>query len=200
MVRRSLSGRLENLAPTTLLRLISATSPSGVLEVDTNRGLLRLEVDRGRVPLPSPEKLKIAREVLASRSGEFRFLPCEVHHAGSEVLSLAEFAEAADPVRRGSGPVHAADPSAAGEGVASEGPKIHVLPSAPLLDPLDDLLSDLEFEVSSQLLAAEVGVVAEDPQRGLYETASSAVDVQLKFDACARRQRCRERRGVGGKR
>ena len=34
-MRRTLSGSLEHLAPAALLRLVSATSPSGVLEIDT---------------------------------------------------------------------------------------------------------------------------------------------------------------------
>ena len=161
---RTLSGRLEELAPATLLRLISATSPSGVLEIETEHGLLRLEVDRGRVPVPTPEKLEVARKVIAGHKGEFRFLPCGVHHESTEVLSLTAFAEAAGPVGRGRKLDHLVDESDPENTATSDRPKIHVLPSAPLSDPLDDLLSDLESDVSTELLLAEVGVVAEDPR------------------------------------
>lgn len=164
MKRRTLSGRLEDLAPATLLRLVSATSPSGVLEIETEMGLLRLEVDRGRVPVPSAEKLEIAREVIRCRSGEFRFLPCGVHHADTEMLSLTAFAEAAGPVGRGMKLANLVDEPDTESTAPSESPKIHVLPAVPLSDPLDDLLTDLESEVSTDLILAEVGVMAEDPR------------------------------------
>ena len=94
-MRRILSGSLEHLAPTALLRLVSATSPSGVLELDTADGSLRLEVDRGRVKMPSRSELASAGRILACRRGEFRFSPHGVPPHEGEVLSLTAFAEAA---------------------------------------------------------------------------------------------------------
>ena len=95
-MKRTLSGSLEHLAPPALLRLVSATSPSGVLEIETPGGLLRLEVERGRVVVPSKEDLETAGQILNCQSGEFRFTPSEIHRLDGEVMNLTAFAEAAD--------------------------------------------------------------------------------------------------------
>ncbi|MBD3871624.1 MAG: hypothetical protein IFK91_01720, partial [Acidobacteria bacterium] len=49
--------------------------------------------------------------------------------------------------------------------------KIHVLPSEPPQNPLDDLLADLEVDASTELLIARVGVAVQDPRwwRGSLE-------------------------------
>jgi len=170
-VRRTLSGSLEHLAPPALLRLVSATSPSGVLEIETAKGLLRLEVERGRVAVPTKLDLERAAEILGSRRGDFRFTPGEIQHVEGVVMSLTAFAEAAgvaasnlqmellleDEFLETSNPLSQA--------------KIHVLPTEPLQNPLDELLSDLEAEAPGELLFARVGVVTQDPRwwRGALE-------------------------------
>lgn len=170
-MRRTLSGSLEHLAPPALLRLVSATSPSGVLEIETAKGLLRLEVERGRVAVPTKLDLERAAEILGSRRGDFRFTPGEIQHVEGVVMSLTAFAEAAgvaasnlqmellleDEFLEISNPLSQA--------------KIHVLPTEPLQNPLDELLSDLEAEAPGELLFARVGVVTQDPRwwRGALE-------------------------------
>ena len=170
-MRRTLFGSLEHLAPPALLRLVSATSPSGVLEIETAEGLLRLEVERGRVAMPTKLDLENAAEILGCRRGEFRFTPGEVQHFEGEVMSLTAFAEAAgaaasnlqmellleDEFLDSSNPLPRAN--------------IHVLPTQPLQNPLDELLSDLEAEAPGELLFAKVGVVTQDPRwwRGALE-------------------------------
>jgi hypothetical protein len=170
-VRRTLSGSLEHLAPPALLRLVSATSPSGVLEIETADGSLRLDVERGRVTLPAKHELEKAGKILASRRGEFRFTPGEIERLEGEVMSLTAYAEAAgaaasnvemellleEDLREVSRPLPRAN--------------IHVLPEQPPQNPLDDLLSDLEAEAPDALLFADVGVVTQDPRwwRGSLE-------------------------------
>jgi len=144
-VKRILSGSLEHLAPTALLRLVSATSPSGVLELDTADGSLRLEVDRGRVKMPSSSELASAGQILACRRGEFRFSPHGVPPHEGEVLSLTAFAEAAS----GAASNLEVDRLLKEELLEISQPlsrtKIHVLPSEPPRNPLGDLLADLEI-------------------------------------------------------
>ncbi len=170
-MKRALFGSLEHLAPPALLRLVSATSPSGVLEIETAEGLLRLEVDRGRVAVPTKSELEKAGEILSSRRGEFRFTPGEIQGVQGEVMSLTALAEAAgaaashlqmellleDEIKEISNPLSPAN--------------IHVLPTRPLQNPLDDLLSDLEAEAPGELLFAKVGVITQDPRwwRGALE-------------------------------
>jgi hypothetical protein len=171
-VRRTLSGSLEHLPPQALLRLVSATSPSGLLEIETADGLLRLEVERGRVVKPAKGDLEKAGEILGSRSGEFRFTPGEIQRLGGEVMSLTAYAEAAgaaasnlqmDLLLEDEFPEISNPPARA---------NIHVLPAQPLQNPLEELLSDLEAEAPGELLFANVGVVTQDPRwwRGALES------------------------------
>jgi hypothetical protein len=161
-VKRILSGSLEHLAPTALLRLVSATSPSGVLELDTADGSLRLEVDRGRVRIPSSSELASAGQILACRRGEFRFSPHGVPPHEGEVLSLTAFAEAAN----GAASNLEVDRLLKEELLEISQPlsraKIHVLPSEPPLNPLGDLLADLEVEARTGLIVERVGVAVQD--------------------------------------
>lgn len=170
-MRRTLSGSLEHLAPPALLRLVSATSPSGVLEIETRDGSLHLEVERGRVAMPEKTDLEEAGRILGCRNGEFRFTPGEIKRLDGDVMSLTAFADAAGAAASNlemellleedflevSRPLHQAN--------------IHILPSQPLQNPLDELLSDLEAEAPGELLFAEVGVVTQDPRwwRGALE-------------------------------
>lgn len=170
-MKRILSGSLEHLTPTSLLRLVSATSPSGVLELDTERGALRLEVHRGRVAVPSKHELAEAGEVLACREGRFRFLPRDIEPIEGDVISLSAFADAAGGAASDGAldrlleeellePAH--DPPTA---------KINVLPAAPPENPLDDLMTDLEIGPLDELHAANILVMAHDPRwwRGTLE-------------------------------
>ncbi len=179
-MKRALSGSLEHLSPPALLRLVSATCPSGVLELVTEVGSLRLEVDRGRVALPSADDLRHAARVLSRSEGVFRFEPAHIARIEGEALSLTAFAEAAFASRRGS---RSNDPALEIERLLDEEvfnlsqledrPNIHVLPTAPPQNPLEDLLADLEAEAPGELLFAQVGVVAQDPRpwRGSLENA-----------------------------
>ena len=171
-MRRTLSGSLEHLAPPALLRLVSATSPSGVLEIETADGLLRLEVERGRVAMPTKSNLEEAGEILGSRQGEFRFTPGEVERIEGEVMSLTAYAEAAGAAASNL----QIELMLEDESPESQSPlpqaNIHVLPTQPLQNPLDELLSDLEAEAPGDLLFANVGVVTQDPRwwRGALES------------------------------
>jgi hypothetical protein len=170
-VRRTLSGRLEHLAPPALLRLVSATSPSGVLEIETADGLLRLDVERGRVAMPSKPDLETAGKIIGCRSGEFRFTPGEIRRLEGDIMTLTAFAEAA-----GAAASHLEMELLLEEDIL-EAPdslpkaKIHVLPAEPLQNPLDELLSDLEAEAPGELLFAKIGLVTQDPRwwRGAFE-------------------------------
>jgi hypothetical protein len=170
-MRRTLTGSLEHLAPLALLRLVSATSPSGILEIDTAEGLLRLEVERGRVARPTQSDLERAGTILSSRQGEFRFTPGDIQPLEGEAMSLTDFAEAAG----------AATDNVEMELVLEEEfveptdplpePNIHFLPSQPMENPIGTLLSDLETDAPGELLYANVGVMTQDPRwwRGALE-------------------------------
>lgn len=163
-MKRILSGSLEHLAPTALLRLVSATSPSGVLELDTADGSLRLDVDRGRVRKPSRSELESAGQILACRRGEFRFSPHGVPPHEGEVLSLTAFAEAA----AGAASNLEVDRLLNEELLEISQPlsraNIHVLPSEPPRNPLGDLLADLKVEAPTGLLVERVGIAVQHPE------------------------------------
>jgi hypothetical protein len=163
-MRRPLSGSLEHLAPPALLRLVSATSPSGVLELKTEVGSLRLEVKRGCVAVPTTEELEEAGRILACRSGDFRFAPGQVGELECDALTLTAFADAAGAA--------ASDLKLGNllDGDVLEAPppipdsNLHFLPSEALPNPLDDLLADLESGVLEELLLSQIGVFAQDPR------------------------------------
>ena len=163
-MRRPLSGSLEHLSPPALLRLVSATSPSGVLELETEVGSLRLEVKRGRVAVPTTEELENAGRILASCSGGFRFTPGHVGELEGDALTLTAFADAAgaavSDLKLGS--------LLDGDFLESPPPSLetnlHILPSEALPNPLDDLLADLESGAPEELLVSQIGVVAQDPR------------------------------------
>ena len=95
-MRRVLAGSLTHLAPAALLRLLSATAPSGVLELSTEAGDLRLETAHGKVTMPSPGELRRTGRVLRSSSGSFRFAPSEVRPIEGRALTLNALADAAE--------------------------------------------------------------------------------------------------------
>ncbi len=152
------------MSPIALLRLVSANSSSGVLEVETADGSLRLEVDRGRVERPSKKDLESAGKVLSCRDGEFRFSPGNVLPLEGEVLNLTAFAEAASEAVRYAEVDRLLAEDLVEISRPAESAQIHVLPSEPLTNPLDDLLADLEIEAPGELLFAQIGVVAQDPR------------------------------------
>ena len=163
-MRRPLSGSLEHLSPPALLRLVSATSPSGVLELETEVGSLRLEVKRGRVAVPTTEELENAGRILACRSGGFRFAPGHVGELEGDALTLTAFADAAGAAASDLKLGSLLD----GDFVESSPPtlesNLHFLPSEALPNPLDDLLADLESGAPEELLVSRIGVVAQDPR------------------------------------
>jgi hypothetical protein len=168
---RALSGSLEHLSPPALLRLVSATSPSGILILETDEGALQFEVDRGRVREPSEEQLRLARRVLSCRAGTFTFQPQAVDPIAGRALSLSSLAEAAESIDTDTD-IEAVLTDEFFEDQPSQDPaRIHVLPQEVPHNPLDDLLMDLEAEASEDLLFATIGVVAQDPRfwRGAIE-------------------------------
>jgi hypothetical protein len=170
-VKRVVSGTLEHLSPPVLLRLVSATSPSGVLEIETADGSLRLEVDRGCVAMPPRTELERVGKVLGSREGRFRFAPGDVCRLEGEVISLTAFAEAAGAAASNFEVDRLLELDFLDASMPPGRANIHVLPSEPPQDPLHDLLSDLEAEAPGDLLFAEIGVAAQDPRwwRGSLE-------------------------------
>ena len=176
---RLLSGRLEQLQPTTLLRVLGAVAPTGVLDIEAEAGTLHLEVSRGRVPAASDDELEHASLILSSTSGEYRFTPCDLPEHGGITLPLAAYAEAAATwaERR---PTSFSSELDLNKLVSEDlidfskpasQPKVSVLPRKAPENPLDDLLSDLESTAPGELLFAQVGVVGSDPRlwRGTLE-------------------------------
>ena len=170
-MKRVVSGTLEHLSPPVLLRLVSATSPSGVLEIETADGSVRLEVDRGCVAMPQSSELERVGKVLGSRTGQFRFVPGDVRRLQGEVISLTAFADAAGAAASNLEVDRLLELDFLDVSMPPNRANIHVLPSEPPLDPLHDLLSDLEAEAPEELLFAEIGVAAQDPRwwRGSLE-------------------------------
>jgi hypothetical protein len=132
------------------------------------------------VPVPSLEELRHAGKILRCADGAFRFEPCELRPLDGDSLTLTAFAEASHAPERGVDSSFAVDIDVdrliAGEVVELAKPaqlaNIHVLPQAPLENPLDELLSDLEATAPGELLLTQVGVVAQDPRiwRGSLES------------------------------
>jgi len=179
-MKRALFGSLSHLAPTTVLRLLATATPTGILELITDAGSLRLEIVEGRVTTVSDEELRRAGRVLECSAGSFRFEPGEMAPLTTDTLALTAFAEAAQAWvhRSRRSPSSDADLerllAETGPPVESddEGATIHVLSGTPPENPLDELLSDLEATAPDELLFAQVGVVASDPRqwRGSLET------------------------------
>ena len=178
-MKRILSGSLTHLAPPALMRLLSATATSGVLELVTDEGSFRMEIDHGWTAVPPPDQLDNASRVLQCNEGAFRFEPGDVAPIEGPSLSLGAFADA---VRSGLRDLETGvitdievDRLVSGEiteiAQAATLPNIHLLPSKPPLNPLEDLLEGLADQAPQELLFAQVGVVAPDPRlwRGAVE-------------------------------
>jgi len=170
-VSRKLSGSLEHLAPPALLRLVSATSPSGVLVLETPEGELRFDVDRGRVQEPTEAQLRLARRVLGCRNGRFTFEPQAIEPIEGRVLSLSALAEAAQAIDTDTEIESLMTDEIFDFQGPSETVKIHVLPSEPPRNPLDEMVVDLDAGAPEELLFADIGVFAHDPRmwRGSIE-------------------------------
>lgn len=179
-MKRGFSGNLKHLAPPSLLRVLSAAAFTGVLEISTGEGELRLEVVEGRAPVASDEELERAGRVLRSNDGTFLFEPCELKAEQAITLPLTAYAETAlswaGHKRASYSSEVDLEQLAAGDLIDFSRPtsaraNIHVLPKAPLDNPLDNLLSDLERTAPEELLFAQVGVVSVDPRlwRGTLE-------------------------------
>lgn len=163
-MRRVVSGSLEHLSPAALLRLVSATSPSGVLVLETAEGELRFEVDRGRVREPSEDQLRLARRVLACRAGQFSFQPQLIAPIQGRVLGLSSLAAAAEAIDTDTEINSLLTDEVFDFQLSSDAVRIHVLPSQPPHNPLDEMLVDLAAEAPRELLFAEIGVIAQDPR------------------------------------
>lgn len=171
-MKRILSGSLTHLAPPALMRLLSATATSGVLELVTDEGSFRMEIEHGWTAVPPPDQLKAASRVLSCVEGAFRFEPGDVPPIEGPSLSLGAFA---DGVRSGlreleSGQLTEIEIDRLVSGEIAELarsatlPNIHLLGSDPPVNPLDDLLEGLADQAPEELLFAQVGVVAPDPR------------------------------------
>jgi hypothetical protein len=178
-VKRILSGSLTHLAPPALMRLLSATATSGILELVTDEGDIRMEIDHGWTALPPVADLDLTSRVLTCCEGAFRFEPTDVPPVQGPSLSLSAFADAVRSglrdLEEGNLPDIEVDRLVSGEiteiAQTATLPNIHLLPSEPPDNPLDDLLADLADEAPQDLLFAQVGVVAPDPRlwRGALE-------------------------------
>ena len=171
-MKRILSGSLTHLAPPALMRLLSATATSGVLELVTDEGSFRMEIEHGWTAVPPPDQLEAASRVLSCVEGAFRFEPGDVPPIEGPSLSLGAFA---DGVRSGlreleSGQLTEIEIDRLVSGEIAELarsatlPNIHLLGSDPPVNPLDDLLEGLADQAPEELLFAQVGVVAPDPR------------------------------------
>ena len=150
-MKRILSGSLTHLAPPALMRLLSATATSGVLELVTDEGSFRMEIDHGWTAVPPTDQLDAASRVLTCSEGAFRFEPGDVSPVEGPSLSLGAFADA---VRSGLRDLESGqltdievDRLVSGEIVelaqSATLPNIHLLPPEPPVNPLDDLLEGL---------------------------------------------------------
>ena len=178
-MKRILSGSLTHLAPPALMRLLSATATSGVLELVTDEGTFRMEIDHGWTAVPPADQIETASRVLSCAEGAFRFEPGDVSPTEGPSLSLGTFADA---IRSGLRELESGlltdvevDRLISGEiaelARSATLPNIHLLPSEPPINPLDDLLEGLSDQAPQELLFAQVGVVAPDPRlwRGAVE-------------------------------
>ncbi|MCP4902846.1 MAG: DUF4388 domain-containing protein [bacterium] len=177
-MKRPLSGSLDNLPPVTLLRLIGATSPTGSLTLWTPEGELRLDIVDGEVPVMPVEELKQAGQVLGAERGRFRFEPSSGDFHEGDSVALLAFIEAACTARTRTDSAPSSDLDidllldlTTIESATPQTTNIHVLPSAPLENPLGDLLSDLEETAPNELLLSQLGAVVADPRmwRGRLE-------------------------------
>jgi hypothetical protein len=177
----------------SLLRLVGATAPTGKLTLRTPDGNLELDVYEGRIPVMSGEELREAGKVLGTASGTFRFEPSSEDRLFDEdSVSLFTFVEAADIARLRSSQEATSDVDedelidlTTVESSSQESTNIHVLPSAPLENPLSDLLSDLEETAPTELLMSQLGTVTSDPRfwRGRLESDWKRRGWQLKLFA-----------------
>jgi len=171
-VKRVLSGSLAHLAPSSLLRLLSATAPSGVLEISSEAGGLRLDITKGTTAAPDLDELRRIGRVLRAGSGSFRFEPRDVRPVNGETLSLVALVDAAEATERAWEAATGGDVEVerllAGEVTELSRPApvadIHVLPAQASGNPLDELLTELQATAPGELMLTEVAVVSKDPR------------------------------------
>lgn len=173
MKTRILSGSLKHLSPPALLRLVSATGASGKLELVTDAGVMKIDIVNGGVRMATERDLRVVARILESQDGSYRFSH-SVGGAGETdvILDAADFLAAVRTVSKSQKASFTSeidvDTLIAGEVLEVSGgvgkPAIHVLPEAPVENPLDDLLEDLAETGPGELLLAQVGVVSHDPR------------------------------------
>jgi len=171
-MQRKLAGSLSHLSPRTLFRLLSVAEASGILEIKTEDGSIRLEITRGMMAPPAPPDLARIRGILTSGEGQFRFEPgnpaAEEPEGGVSVLSLTSMVSMEG---RPDQPQFASDldvddllGAEISRSTIAEEPRIHLLSVNVPENPLDDLLSELEATAPEELLFAQIGLVATDPR------------------------------------
>lgn len=171
-MNRSLAGDFKDLPPLTLLRVLSASATSGVLELATQQDTLRLEVSQGRAAAAADDEMARAARVFASEEGTYRFDPSDIAPPSGPTLPLTAWADAAQAwtVRRRSPFSSEVDLErlVAGDLIdfspRATSASISVLTSSPPDNPLDELLSELEATAPDELLMEHVGVVTADPR------------------------------------
>ncbi len=121
--------------------------------------------------MPTKSDLEKAGKILDSRRGEFRFTPGGIQPVKGEVMSLTAFAEAAGAAASNLQMDLLLEEEFHDRSDPLPQANIHVLPTQPLQNPLDELLSGLEAEAPGELLFAKIGVVTQDPRwwRGALE-------------------------------
>jgi hypothetical protein len=163
-MRRPLSGSLEHLAATDLLRLVSATSPNGVLEIDTPEGSLRLEMEKGRVRAPTRSDLERAGKILGSRYGDFRFTPRRVERLVGDMVNLTTYVEAAGAASTDFEVELLLEEEPSDAMAVSQTSPVNDLPDQAPQNPLDDLVLDLEADAPEDMLFTEIGVLTPNPR------------------------------------
>jgi hypothetical protein len=164
---RVVTGNLEHLTASTVFSLLGATERSGVFTFDTPEGSQQIRVDRGRVTLPELETCRQLHRVLSSQVGTFQFSEQPVEKLEGDIVSLTGLVEIVRA--RGERTPFASDLDF--DELLSEDPetpppetKVVMLSEAPIEDPIQDLLTDLESMDPDEVLVSPIGVLANDPR------------------------------------
>lgn len=171
---RALSGKLEDLAPEVLVKLIASTGTSGVLRLATITSTVEICFVPGGVCVGSKAHLEAVGEMLDASCGSYAFYPKEIDDSADlVVIDPGEFLAAVRSLRKGSQAsfVSEIDVESLISGQVMEiaervdRPEIHVLADAPVpKNPLEDLLADLEATAPDELMMVKIGVITVDPR------------------------------------
>lgn len=171
---RALSGRLENLAPEVLLKLIASTGASGILKIETRKVSVEICFVPEGICVGEMSELEAVAQVLEKSKGSYSFTRKDITIDPDRVIiEFGEFLSAVRSTKRKPSAAFASeiDVEALVSGQVMEiagrvdRPEIHVLAEAPTVEnPLVDLLSDLEATAPDELLMVQLGVITMDPR------------------------------------